>query len=68
MAGFRGTDEALEHEIETLERIGRVRLRRASDSLREVDRDLRELKREQARRRARALIPEVAVAASDATA
>ncbi|MCI4357893.1 MAG: hypothetical protein L3J95_02055 [Thermoplasmata archaeon] len=68
MVGFRGTDEALDHEIETLERIGRVRLRRASDSLREVDRDLRELKREQARRRARAAHPEVVAVPSDATA
>jgi hypothetical protein len=54
MAGFRGSDETLEREIETLERLGRVRLRRATVALAEVDRELRELKRERARRRAAA--------------
>ena len=58
MAGFRGTDEALDREIATLERIGRVRLRRSTESLREVDRDLRELRRERARRKSKSEIPE----------
>ncbi len=57
MADFRGSDEELDREIETLERIGRVRLRRATVSLREVDLDLRELRREKLRRKARAEVP-----------
>ncbi|HEV2166482.1 MAG TPA: hypothetical protein VGS23_05860 [Thermoplasmata archaeon] len=58
MGGFRGSDEALDREIETLERIGRVRLRRASEALQEVDRDLRALRKERARRRASTALPE----------
>ncbi len=54
MSGFRMSDELLDREIETLERIGRVRLRRASEALAEVDRELRALRRERARRRATA--------------
>jgi hypothetical protein len=52
MTGFRGSDETLEHEIEAIERIARLRLRRATHEMRDLDRDLRELKRERARRRA----------------
>ncbi len=51
MSGFRGTDESLDREIAALERIARVRLRRTAAELKELDRDLRELKRERARRR-----------------
>ncbi|HEV2519698.1 MAG TPA: hypothetical protein VGX00_03645 [Thermoplasmata archaeon] len=65
MGAFRGSDEALDREIATLERIGRVRLRRSAESLSEIDRDLRELRREQAaRRRARATAP-IGVPASE---
>jgi hypothetical protein len=57
MAGFRGSDEELEREIATLERIGRVRLRRATLALREVELDLKELRREKLRRKALAEVP-----------
>ncbi|HTS33157.1 MAG TPA: hypothetical protein VMI55_04370 [Thermoplasmata archaeon] len=52
MTGFRGSDEQLEREIAALEGIARVRVRRVAAELREVDRDLRELRRERTRRRA----------------
>jgi hypothetical protein len=52
MSGFRGTDEQLDHEIAALEQIARTRVRRAATDLRELDRDLGELRRERARRRA----------------
>lgn len=52
MGGFRGSDEQLDREIETLESIGRIRVRRVAHELREIDRDLAELRRERARRRA----------------
>lgn len=68
MGAFRGSDEALDREIATLERIGRVRLRRSAESLSEIDRDLRELRREQAaRRRARATAPITVPATESAT-
>jgi len=51
MTGFRGTDEQLDREIEAVKRLARIRLRRASADLRELDRDLRVLRRERARRR-----------------
>jgi len=54
MVPYRATDEQLEREIAALERIARIRLRRASAELREIDTDLRELRRERARRLARA--------------
>lgn len=71
MAPFRGSDEVLDHEVETLETIARQRLRRYARELEALDRDLRELKREQAaRRRARAVAPvsTTAESASDALA
>ncbi len=52
MSAFRGSDSALEREIATLEAIARLRTRRAARDLAELDRDLRELRRERARRRA----------------
>ena len=54
MSRYRATDEQLEREIAALERLARVRTRRAALELREHDRDLRELRRERARRRAAA--------------
>ncbi len=54
MSPYRGSDDQIDREIAALERIARIRLRRASTELNEIDRDLRELKRERARRRARA--------------
>jgi len=55
MSRFRASDEALEREITELERIARLRVRRAASEMQDLDRDLRELKRERARRRAEAL-------------
>ncbi len=55
MSGFRGSDASLDREIATIERIARVRLRRVTAEMRELSDDLRELKRERARRRAGAL-------------
>jgi hypothetical protein len=54
MSPFRATDEQLDREIEALERIARVRLRRASAEMKDLDKDLRELRKERARRAARA--------------
>jgi hypothetical protein len=68
MGGFRGTDEQLDREIEAVEGIARVRLRRAAREMRELDRDLRELKRERARRRADAPASIVATETSDVEA
>ncbi|HXQ48521.1 MAG TPA: hypothetical protein VN842_01900 [Thermoplasmata archaeon] len=51
MTGFRGSDESLDREIEAIERLARLRVRRVASELNELDRDLRELKRERARRR-----------------
>jgi hypothetical protein len=54
MAAFRGSDERLDREIETLEEIARTRVRRVARELRDVDKDLAELRRERAKRRAAA--------------
>lgn len=53
MSPFRGSDDQLDREIAAVERIARVRLRRVTEDMKELDRDLRELKRERARRQAR---------------
>jgi hypothetical protein len=50
---FRGDDARLDREIEALEAIAQLRVRRAAKEVRELERDLRELKAERARRRAR---------------
>jgi hypothetical protein len=52
MTGFRGSDEQLEQEIAALEGIVRVRLRRTTKEFAELERELRELARERARRKA----------------
>lgn len=52
MKRFRGSDETLEREISAVEKIAAVRLRRTIEEMRELERDLKELKRERARRRA----------------
>lgn len=49
---FRGSDEQLDREIGQVERIARLRLTRAAAEMRALDRDLRELRRERARRKA----------------
>ncbi len=50
MSAFRATDAQLEGEIATVERIARLRLRRATEELRELEGVLRELRRERRRR------------------
>jgi hypothetical protein len=57
VSGFRGSDETLEAEIATIEAIARVRLRRVAREMEELERELRALKRERARRRAAARVP-----------
>ncbi len=51
MSPFRGSDEQLEREIAVLEGIVRLRVRRTATDLRELERDLHELRRELKRRR-----------------
>jgi Skp family chaperone for outer membrane proteins len=58
---FHGTDEQLDEEISTIERVIQVRLRRYAREMAELDRDRRALAQERARRRAQAEVP------SDAT-
>ena len=65
MSRFRGSDEQLEREIATLEKIARLRVRRAAADLQELERDLRELRRERHRRRIAAADPEPASSAAD---
>ena len=60
MTGYRGTDEAVEREIATLETIVQVRLRRYAAEMKQLDRELSELRREKARRRALAAVPSAA--------
>ncbi|MCI4325742.1 MAG: hypothetical protein L3K00_07705 [Thermoplasmata archaeon] len=57
MPPFRATDEQVDREVETLERIARMRLRRYAQEMRQLDRDLSELRKERARRRASAEVP-----------
>jgi hypothetical protein len=65
MGGFRGSDQTLDQEIATLEAIGRLRVRRYARELKELERDLHELKVERVRRRARAEIPGLAHASAE---
>ena len=51
MSPFRGSDEALEREVAALRALVRVRLRHATEELRELDTALTELRRELRRRR-----------------
>lgn len=57
MAEFRGSDESLDREIAAVERIAQVRLRRYVRELKEIERDLAELRKIRARRRTAARIP-----------
>jgi hypothetical protein len=68
MTGFRGSDEALDREISAVERIARLRVRRAAAELKDLERDLRFLKRERARRRAESAIEATVSEESPATA
>jgi hypothetical protein len=56
MPPYRGSDAAVDGEIATLERIARLRLARYAAEMRDLDRDLSELRRERARRRAIAAV------------
>jgi hypothetical protein len=51
---FRASDEQLDREIEVTERIARLRVRRYASELKLLEADLRELRKERARRRATA--------------
>jgi hypothetical protein len=64
VGSYRGSDEAVDREIETLERLARLRLRRYAGEMRDLDRDLSELRRERARRRAGASAPASSAAES----
>ena len=55
MSGFRGDDETLEREIATLEGLTRVKLRRYAREMRDLEKDLKELRAERQRRRGRAV-------------
>ena len=66
MSRFRASDEQIDREIAALERLSRLRVRRAAADLKELERDLRELRRERARRRAAALAPEPAASTAEA--
>ena len=57
MTPFRGSDERLDREIETLEAIARVRVRRVAQELREIDKELADLRGERARRRVVSVVP-----------
>ncbi|MCI4317196.1 MAG: hypothetical protein L3K01_08395 [Thermoplasmata archaeon] len=57
MPPFRASDDQVDREIETLEQMARLRLRRYATEMRDLDRDLSELRRERARRRAAAQLP-----------
>ena len=61
MSPYRATDEQLDREISALEKMARVRLRRASAELNDLDRELRELRKERARRKAEAPVVSEAV-------
>ena len=52
MSALRGSDETLDREIEALERIARQRVRRYATDLKNLDQDLRELRRLRAQRKA----------------
>ncbi len=58
MSPFRGDDETLDREIATLEGMAKRRLKRYTDDLRNLDRDLADLRKERARRRAGSAIAE----------
>lgn len=55
MSPFRASDEQLDREISAVQRLVRVRLRRANDDMKELEHALAELRREK-RRRARGSI------------
>ena len=50
MSAFRGSDEDLDHEIAAVQTLVRVRLRRATADLRELETALTDLRRERRRR------------------
>lgn len=68
MSGFRGSDQQLDREIESLERIARTRTRRAASELRELDQELHELRRERGRRRATLVAPTEVASPSESLA
>ena len=57
MSPYRGSDDALEREVTTLEGMVQLRLRRANADLKDLEASLRDLKRELRRRRAQLASP-----------
>ena len=68
MTGFRGTDDALEREIAEVERAARLRVRRTAAELKDLDLELRDLRKERARRRAEDPTREVVANGTEAPA
>ena len=66
MSRYRGSDEDLQREIAAVEGMVKLRLRRASADLRDLETTLREMRRELRRRRG-ALVGAETEAASEAT-
>ncbi len=66
MNRFRGSDEQVDREVAALERMASTRLRRAAADLAALDRDLRELRKERARRRSAGEVPSGSVPDSGA--
>lgn len=54
MAAFRGSDERLDAEIDTVDEVIQVRLRRYAREMAELERERRALAQERARRRGQA--------------
>ncbi len=57
MGRWRGSSEQLERELTTLEAVLATRLRRYARDVAELEREMRDLRRERTRRRARAEVP-----------
>jgi hypothetical protein len=57
VGGFRGDDASLERELALVRETARLRVRRVTRELAELDREAKALERERARRRALARLP-----------
>jgi hypothetical protein len=67
MGSFRGSDESLEAEIAALEAMAKVRVRRYARDLKDLDKDLSELKAERGRRKARSAVPSMFAATEESS-
>jgi len=68
MSPYRGSEEDLEREITTVEGMVRIRLRRATADLRDLETTLRELRRELRRRRGALVGAEVEASSESSSA